>query len=51
MAGLREIEGGLQLAGDCRNDSLGHSAKYGTYTLVEQTTKKVISLQVIQVIN
>ena len=50
MAELRAIEGGLQFAGDCRSDSPGHSAKYGTYTLVEQTTKKVIDLQLIQVI-
>ena len=50
MAGLRKMKGGLQLAGDCRNDSPGHSAKYGTYTLIEQTTKKVIDLQLIQVI-
>ena len=47
---LRTIEGGLQLAGDCRNDSPGHSAKYGTYTLVEQTTKKVVDIQLVQVI-
>ncbi len=45
---LRLIEGGVQLAGDCRNDSPGHSAKYGTYTLLEQTTKKVIDLQQVQ---
>ena len=50
MAELRDIKGSLQLAGDCRNDSPGHSAKYGTYSLVEQTTKKVIDLQLIQVI-
>ena len=46
---LRQLPGGLQLAGDCRNDSPGHSAKYGTYTLIEQTTKKVIEMQVVQV--
>ncbi len=50
MAEMREIEGGLQLAGDCRNDSPGHSAKYGTYTLIEQTTTKVIDVQLVQVI-
>ena len=50
MAGLREMKGSLQFAGDCRNDSPGQSAKYGTYTLVEQMTKKVIDLQLIQVI-
>ena len=50
MAELRDIKGGLQLAGDCRNDSPRHSARYGTYSLVEQTTKKVIDLQLIQVI-
>ena len=51
IAEMRQLEGGLQLAGDCRNDSPGHSAKYGTYTLIEQTTKKVIDLQLVQVIN
>ncbi len=49
IEGLRGLEGGLQLAGDCRNDSPGHSAKYGTYTIIEHTTKKVLDLQVVQV--
>ena len=40
MAGLRDIEDGLQLAGDCKNDSPGHSVQYGTYTLVEQTQRR-----------
>ena len=32
-----------ELAGDGRCDSLGHNAKYGTYSLIEVTTEKIIA--------
>jgi len=48
IADLEQHEGGVHVAGDCRNDSPGHCAKYGVYTLIEQTTKKVLDLQVVQ---
>ena len=35
--------------GDGRADTAGHSAKYGTYTLIELTEKAVIDVQVVQV--
>lgn len=28
---------------------IGHSAKCGTYTIIEKTSKKIISLQLVQV--
>ena len=37
------------LGGDGRNDSMGHCAKYGTYTLMELDTNKVIYTTVVQV--
>ena len=35
------------LAGDGRNDSPGFSAKYCTYTLLDNDTKRVVDLQVV----
>ena len=46
---MREQGDDLVLAGDGRADSPGHSAKYGSYTLVELTTNKVIDFKLIQV--
>ena len=47
---VRETAGtGLVLAGDGRADSPGHCAKYGTYTLIEETTRKVVDFQIVQV--
>ena len=37
------------LAGDKRHDSMGHSAKYGTYTIFCSTIGLIIHLVVIQV--
>lgn len=39
----------LIVAGDGRADSPGHSAKYGSYTLVELSCSKVVDFQLVQV--
>lgn len=39
----------LNLAGDARCDSMGHSAKYSSYSLMDVDRNKVISVQLIQV--
>lgn len=47
---FKQLEGkDLVLGGDARCDSPGHSAKYGTYHLVELTTRKVVCMELIQV--
>ncbi|ESO96097.1 hypothetical protein LOTGIDRAFT_116126 [Lottia gigantea] len=46
IAELKENQ--IHLAGDRRNNSPCHSAKYGTYTFIEQTSKKVVDLQQVQ---
>ena len=40
---------GLVVAGDGRADSPGHSAKYGTYSVIELTINKVVDFQLVQV--
>ncbi|KAF4112999.1 hypothetical protein G5714_005544 [Onychostoma macrolepis] len=35
----------LILSGDCRSDSPGHCAKYGTYSLIEDRINKVLDIQ------
>ncbi|XP_048054273.1 uncharacterized protein LOC125273055 [Megalobrama amblycephala] len=45
---LHEMRGGLILSGDCRSDSPGHCAKYGTYSLIEDRINKVLDLQLVQ---
>ena len=39
----------LWLSGDGRCDSPGHNAKYGTYTMIDQITDKIVDFQVVQV--
>ena len=47
---LQEFQGKhITLGGDGRCDSPGHSAKYGSYSLMEMETNKVLDLQVVQV--
>ena len=47
---LQEMtDSGLILGGDGRNDSPGHSAKYGSYTLMESRINKVIHVELVQV--
>ena len=41
----------LVLGGDGRADSPGHSAKFGSYTLMELKRKAVIDIQLVQVNN
>lgn len=39
----------LSLSGDGRCDSPGHNAKYGTYTMIDQQTDKIVDFHVVQV--
>ena len=39
----------LWLSGDGRCDSPGHNAKYGTYTMIDQETNKIVDFKVVQV--
>ena len=39
----------IVLGGDGKADSPGHSAKYGTYTLMDLTSNKVVDVQLVQV--
>ena len=41
----------LVLAGDGRADSPGHSAKYGTYSILEMSCNKIIDFKLVQVCN
>ena len=40
---------GLALGGNGRADSPGHSAKYGSYSIIELNKNKVIDLKLVQV--
>ncbi len=46
---LKENGTPLALAGDGRADSPGHSAKYGTYSLLDVNCKKIIITQLVAV--
>ena len=46
--GELEIED-LWLSGDSRCDSPRHSAKYGTYTMINQLSDKIVDFQIVQV--
>jgi hypothetical protein len=39
----------VDVCGDGRCDNPGHSAEYGTYTIMDESTKKVIEFSVVQV--
>ena len=39
----------IDLCGDGIADSPGHNAKYGTHTLMEESTGKIIDFQFVQV--
>ena len=44
---LKDTE--LWLSGDGRCDSPGHNAKYGTYTMIDQQSEKIVDFQIVQV--
>ena len=48
---LKESGGSVIVGGDGRADSPGHSAKYGSYSLIELKSGKVIDIQLVQVIS
>ena len=46
---LQQMDGGLILAGDGRCDSPGHTAKFGSYSVIEQRIRRVLDVQLVQV--
>lgn len=46
---IKKYRKGLIIGGDGRADSPGHSAKYGSYTMMELEKKKVVDIQLVQV--
>ena len=46
---LKAKKKGLVLSGDGRADSPGHSAKYGSYTVIELSCNKVVDFKLVQV--
>ena len=48
FSALSGMDGDLILSGDCRSDSPGHCAKYGSYSVMEQRTNKVLDIQLVQ---
>ena len=49
FSGLKLKESAVVLAGDGRCDSLGHCAKYCTYTLLDVESQKVVDFKVVAV--
>lgn len=49
MQSLKEVKEGIVIAGDGRHDSMGHSAKYGAYTIFCCTLSKIIHFSIVQV--
>lgn len=47
---LKEVKDPLVLAGDGRHDSMGHSAKFGAYTIFCCCTSAIIHFNLVQVI-
>ena len=46
---LRDINGPVSVGGDARCCSPGHTAKYGSNTLMDLSTNKILEMQLIQV--
>lgn len=45
LKGMKEVN----WAGDARFDSMGHSAKYGAYTMLNTSIMKIVHFEVVQV--
>ena len=46
---VKAVKDGVILAGDGRHDSMGHSAKYGAYTMFCCTIPMILHFSLIQV--
>ena len=46
---MKAVSGGVVVAGDGRHDSMGHSAKFGAYTIFCCTVPMIIHFALIQV--
>jgi len=49
LAECKARDSALSIGGDGRADSPGHSAKYGSYGLIDLDTNKVIHIELVQV--
>lgn len=49
LRSLKEKGNPLVLAGDGRSDSPGHSAKYGSYSILDLTCNKIVDFKLVQV--
>ena len=49
LSAFKEGKKLLVLAGDGHSDSPGHSAKYGSYSIIELSCNKVLDFQLVQV--
>ena len=49
LAKLKAIQDGIIIAGDGRHDSMGHSAKFGAYTIFCCTVPMIIHFSLVQV--
>ena len=49
LSKLKEKQQGLVIGGDGRSDSPGHSAKYGSYSMLELNLNKIVDIQLVQV--
>ncbi|KAK3715783.1 hypothetical protein QZH41_018834 [Actinostola sp. cb2023] len=45
---IKESEESVVVAGDCRHDSMGHCAKYGTYTMFCCSKPQIIHFELVQ---
>lgn len=49
LSDIKKYRTGLVIGGDGRADSPGHSAKYGSYTMMELEKELVVDIQLVQV--